>query len=54
MDPGKHVQNTLTVEEITDNVSLNANYLTRLLKHCTGMTTLQFLTSLKSKLLPCF
>ncbi|WP_035178455.1 AraC family transcriptional regulator [Lentilactobacillus farraginis] len=42
-----NMSSTLTVEEIAENVNLNADYLTRLFKRCTGMTTLQYLNHIK-------
>ncbi len=42
-----NMSSTLTVEEIAENVHLNPDYLTRLFKQCTGMTTLQYLNHVK-------
>lgn len=42
-----NMSSTLTVAEIADRSHLNPDYLTRLFKHCTGMTTLQYLNHVK-------
>ncbi|WP_243674241.1 AraC family transcriptional regulator [Lentilactobacillus kisonensis] len=42
-----NMSSTLTVAEIADRVHLNPDYLTRLFKRCTGMTTLQYLNHVK-------
>lgn len=42
-----NMSSTLTVAEIADRVHLNPDYLTRLFKHYTGMTTLQYLNHVK-------
>lgn len=42
-----NISDNLTVAEIAESVHLNSDYLTRLFKKCTGMTTLQYLNSLK-------
>lgn len=42
-----NISATLTVAEISDHVHLNPDYLTRLFKKYTGMTTLQYLNHLK-------
>lgn len=42
-----NISTTLTVAEIADSVHLNPDYLTRLFKKYTGMTTLQYLNHLK-------
>lgn len=42
-----NMSSTLTVAEIADNMHLNVDYLTRLFKKCTGMTTLQYLNHIK-------
>jgi AraC-like DNA-binding protein len=42
-----NITSTLTVAEIADSVHLNPDYLTRLFKKYTGMTTLQYLNHLK-------
>lgn len=42
-----NITSTMTVAEISKNVHLNPDYLTRLFKQCTGMTTLQYLNYLK-------
>lgn len=42
-----NMSSTLTVAEIADNVHLNVDYLTRLFKKWTGMTTLQYLNHVK-------
>lgn len=42
-----NMSSTLTVAEIANRVHLNPDYLTRLFKQCTGMTTLQYLNHVK-------
>lgn len=42
-----NISNTLTVAEIAEKVHLNPDYLTRLFKHCTGMSTLKYLNHIK-------
>lgn len=42
-----NMSSTLTVAEIAERSHLNPDYLTRLFKHCTGMTTLQYLNHVK-------
>lgn len=42
-----NMSSDLTVAEIADRSHLNPDYLTRLFKHCTGMTTLQYLNHVK-------
>lgn len=42
-----NISDSLTVAEIAESVHLNSDYLTRLFKKCTGMTTLQYLNHLK-------
>lgn len=45
-----NMSNTLTVNEIAENVHLNRNYLTKIFKHYTGMTTLQYINKIKIEL----
>lgn len=42
-----NMSSTLTVAEIADRSHLNPDYLTRLFKQCTGLTTLQYLNHVK-------
>ncbi|MCI1856889.1 MAG: AraC family transcriptional regulator [Sporolactobacillus sp.] len=45
-----NMSNTLTVNEIAENVHLNRNYLTRIFKRYTGMTTFQYINKIKIEL----